>query len=107
MSTKELKTTDEFNAAIESGVALVDFNAPWCAPCRAQGPIIDRLSDLYEGKALIAALNVDDNQALAEDLGIQGIPTMVLFKDGEEVRRFVGLQRESSLAESLDKVLEG
>lgn len=105
MSTKKLSTADEFHEAIKKGIALVDFNAPWCAPCLAQEPIMERLAEQYAGKALIAAINVDGIQELAEKLGIQGIPTLVLYKDNKEVQRFVGLQRESSLVVSLDKVL--
>jgi thioredoxin 1 len=106
MSKKELTTVDEFNAAIRTGVALVDFNAPWCAPCRVQEPIIDRLSDRFEGKALIAALNIDGHQDLAGKLGIEGIPTLILYRDNEEIYRFVGLQQESSLVRSLEYALK-
>lgn len=106
MSKRELTTVDEFNDAVKAGVALVDFSAPWCAPCRAQEPIIEKLSDRFEGKALIAAMNVDGNQELAGRLGIQGIPTLILYRNNEEIHRFVGLQQESSLVESIEKALE-
>ena len=106
MSKKELTTVDEFNDAIRKGVTLVDFNAPWCAPCRVQEPIIDRLSDRFEGKAMIAALNIDGHQDLAGQLGIEGIPTLILYRDNEEIYRFVGLQQESSLVRSLEYALK-
>jgi thioredoxin 1 len=106
MSKKELTTVDEFNDAIRKGVTLVDFNAAWCAPCRVQEPIIDRLSDRFEGKALIAALNIDGHQDLAWQLGIEGIPTLILYRDNEEIYRFVGLQQESSLVRSLENALK-
>ena len=106
MSKRELRTVDEFNDAIREGLALVDFNAPWCAPCRAQEPIIERLSDRFEGKALIAAINIDGNQELAGRLGIQGVPTLILYRNNKEMYRFVGLQQESFLAASLEKALK-
>ena len=106
MSKKALTTVEEFNDAIRKGVTLVDFNAPWCAPCRAQEPIIERLSDRFEGKALIAALNIDGHQDLAIKLGIEGIPTLILYRDNEEIYRFVGLQHESSLVRSLEYALK-
>lgn len=106
MSKIELATLGEFNNAIREGVALVDFNASWCAPCRAQEPIIDRLSDRFEGKARIAAINIDGHQELAGRLGIQGIPTLILYRNNEEIYRFVGLQQESFLAESIEKALK-
>ena len=106
MSKKELTTVDEFKDAIREGVALVDFNAPWCAPCRVQEPIIERLSDQFEGKALIAAINIDGHQELAGRLGIQGIPTLILYRNNEEIHRFVGLQKESSLVESIETALK-
>ncbi len=105
MSKEEITSVEEFEKAIKKGVTLVDFNAPWCAPCRSQEPIIDHLSDKFEGKALIAAMNIDKQQGLAENLGIQGSPTLILYKDKEEIQRFVGLQKESALEEALDKAL--
>ena len=106
MGKKELATVDEFKDAIREGVALVDFNAPWCAPCRAQEPIMERLSGQFDGKALIAAINIDGHQELAGKLGIQGIPTLILYRNNEEIHRFVGLQKESSLVESIETALK-
>jgi thioredoxin 1 len=106
VSKIELTTVDEFKDAIREGVTLVDFNAPWCAPCRAQEPIIERLSDQFEGKALIAAINIDGQRELAGNLGIRGIPTLILYRDNEEIHRFVGLQQEPSLVESIERALK-
>ena len=105
MNRKYLTTVDEFKNAIRKGVALVNFNALWCAPCRVQAPIIERLSDQYEGKALIAALDIDGQQELAGMLGIEGVPTLILYRDNKEIYRFVGLQKESSLVRSLEYAL--
>ena len=105
MGKEEITSIDEFEKAIKQGVTLVDFHAPWCAPCRSQEPIIDHLSNTFKGKVLIAAMDIDGQQALAENLGIQGIPTLILYKDKEEIQRFVGLQEEYTLIEALDKAL--
>ena len=106
MGTRRLATTEEFKQSIKTGVSLVDFNAPWCGPCRAQEPIIEKLAEQYTGKATIAEMNVDDNQETAVALGIQSIPTLALFKDGKEVRRFVGLQSSQTLMQALEETIQ-
>ena len=88
-----------------NGLTLVDFSAPWCAPCRLQEPIIRRLAAQFEGKAFIAAVNIDESRDVASNLGIQSIPTLILFRNGKEVQRFVGLQSEATLSEALEKLL--
>jgi thioredoxin 1 len=69
---------------------LVDFWAPWCAPCRAIAPAIEELADQYEGKVKIGKLNVDDHPSIPQRYGIRGIPTLILFKDGAAVDQIVG-----------------
>ncbi len=105
MTLKTLKTKQEYEKIIENGLTLMDFNAPWCAPCRTQEPILEQLAIQYEGKASIAAVNVDENQDIAASLGIQGIPTMIIFKNNKEIQRFVGVQSESALSDAMDKLL--
>ncbi len=105
MALKTLQSKEDYETAIESGLTLMDFNAPWCAPCRTQEPILERLSIQYEGKAIISAMNVDENQDIAAMLGIQSIPTMILFKNNKEIQRFVGVQSESTLSDAMDKLL--
>ncbi len=83
------------------GVALLDIWAPWCAPCRMIGPIIEELADEYAGKAKIGKLNADENQKPAE-LGVSGIPTMIIFKDGQEVDRIVGMVPKDTLVEKIN-----
>ncbi|MEJ2095688.1 MAG: thioredoxin [Deltaproteobacteria bacterium] len=104
MGTKQLNS-QEFKVSIQSGVSLVDFNAPWCGPCRAQEPIIEQLAEQYDGRAVIAQMNVDDNQDTAVALGIQSIPTLALFKDGKEIKRFVGLQSVKTLEQALEETI--
>jgi thioredoxin 1 len=105
MGTRLLATTNEFKQSIETGVSLVDFNAPWCSPCRAQEPIIQQLSEQFTGKATIAEMNIDDNQETAIALGIQSIPTLAVFKNGKEVQRFVGLQSSKTLTQALEEII--
>ena len=107
MALKKLRSTQEYEKTIEGGLALMDFNAPWCAPCRTQEPILERLSIRYEGKATISAMNVDENQDIAAALGIQSIPTMIIFKNNKEIQRFVGVQSEDTLSDAMDRLLHG
>jgi len=106
MQTKQLTTPEEFENVIKEGVALVDFNAPWCGPCRAQEPIIRELSVQFNDKVTIAAMNIDENQQTAVKFGIQSIPTLTLFKNGREVQRFVGLQTTKTLADAIEDTLQ-
>jgi thioredoxin 1 len=90
---------------LKRGVALIDFNAPWCAPCRAQDPIIAKLEESYFGRACIAKVNIDKNRDIAMKLGIQSIPTIILFKEGKEINRFIGLQTAETLSGAIDVAL--
>ena len=99
--------TDNFNTTIAEGVTLVDFWASWCGPCRMQGPILEEVARSVEGRAKIAKVNVDEVSSLAGRFGVQSIPTLVLFKDGNEVRRFVGVQNHNTLIEAINKLKEG
>ena len=106
MGLNTLQSKEEYEKAIESGLTLMDFNAPWCAPCRTQEPILERLSIQYEGKATISAMNVDENQDIAATLGIQSIPTMIIFKNSKEIQRFVGVQSENTLSDAIAGLLD-
>jgi thioredoxin 1 len=98
-------TDATFDQTIQSGVALVDFWAPWCGPCQMQGPIVDKVAEAYEGKATVGKLNVDDNSETAAKFGVMSIPTIILFKDGEKVKQFTGVQSEEVLKGALDEQL--
>jgi thioredoxin 1 len=89
------------------GVALVDFWAPWCAPCRMQGPILEELSKELadQPKIKIAKLNVDDNKIKSEEYSVMSIPNLKLFKDGQVVEDLVGVQNKNKLKELFNKYL--
>jgi thioredoxin 1 len=71
---------------------LVDFWAPWCGPCRIVGPILEQVAEANEGKVKVYKLNVDENPAIANQFGITGIPTVIIFRDGKAVKQLVGAQ---------------
>jgi thioredoxin 1 len=98
--------SDEFASAIEHGVALVDFNAPWCRPCRAQEPIIKDIARQFEGKIIVSEVNVDEDRETAMSLVIQSIPTLILFKNGHEIQRFIGLQPAETLSHAIENALD-
>ena len=81
---------------------LVDFWAPWCGPCRQITPMIEELSQENVGSVKIGKVNIDDNPSAAQQYGVSSIPTLMLFKGGEVVERFVGVQPKSRLQEALD-----
>lgn len=88
----------------QDGVTLVDFWAPWCGPCRLLGPIIEDLSQEYEGKIKIVKLNVDENE-IAGRYGIQSIPTLLFFKGGEVIDSVIGLQSKEALSRRIDSLI--
>ena len=92
-----------FKEEIGSGLTLVDFWAPWCGPCKMIAPILEELAPEVEGKANIAKLNVDDNQATAGEYEVMSIPTLILFKDGEPVDKVVGFQPKEQLSALIEK----
>jgi thioredoxin 1 len=86
-----------------SGPILVDFWAEWCGPCRLMAPILDKVAARLKGRARVAKVDVDENQALAAKFGIMSIPTMILFKDGQIVEQVVGTTSEENLAKLVDR----
>jgi thioredoxin 1 len=83
---------------------LVDFWAPWCGPCRQITPVIEQLADENLGSAKVLKVNIDDNPQTAQQLNVMSIPTLIVFKDGQEARRFVGVQPKARLQDALNEV---
>ncbi|MFH1985176.1 MAG: thioredoxin domain-containing protein [Pseudomonadota bacterium] len=104
--TERLRITHSyFKRSISHGVTLVDFDAPWSSPCRAQKPVLETLKSRYRGKAAVQEINIDENPAIAMDFGIQSIPTTIIFKEGREIFRFIGLQPRKTLEKALRAAL--
>ncbi|MBN2563758.1 MAG: thioredoxin [Phycisphaerae bacterium] len=95
-----------FSEAIGQGITLVDFWAPWCAPCIFQGPILEQVAAKVGEMAKIAKLNVDEGRQTAASLDIRAIPTLILFKDGKPVQQFVGIQMEEALVRAIEAAQE-
>jgi thioredoxin 1 len=92
-------TDSNFEAEIKSGVTLVDFHANWCGPCRMLAPVLEDVAKEIEGKAVIGKVDIDTEQKTAAQFQISSVPTMVLFKDGKEVNRLVGLRDAKAIKE--------
>jgi thioredoxin 1 len=106
--TKPLSVKDEDfeRSVLQSKLPVaVDFWAPWCAPCRVVSPILDKLAGEYDGRIVIAKVNTDQEGQWAGKFGIQGIPTIILFKDGKEVDRMVGSRPENTYRSAFDKLI--
>lgn len=106
-STVVTQVTDStFDQVVGAGKPVfVDFWAPWCGPCRIIGPIVEELAPSYDGRAVIAKVNVDDNPMIAQKFGVTSIPTLMMFKDGKMVDRAVGAMPKNALQSFIDRNL--
>ena len=103
MSVKHFTNSAEFDSAIQTApVAMVDFWATWCGPCKMLAPVIDSIAGKYGDKAVIAKVDVDANPGLAAKYGVMSIPTVIFFKDGKEIDRKVGVQPAGVYTQILD-----
>ncbi len=102
MSSAQDLTNDNFDSTVGSGVALVDFWAEWCGPCKMMTPVIDELATEFGDKVTVGKIDVDSQQELAMKFQVSSIPTLIVFKDGEIAERFVGVTSKSDLATALD-----
>src|SRR6185295_10616203 len=105
---KEVSDGSFKNDVLESGKpVLVDFWAPWCAPCRMLAPTVDAVAETYTSTARVVKINVDDNPAISQRYGIKGIPTLILFKAGKEEERVVGATSREAISRLIDKHVRG
>ena len=93
------------SALAKDGVAVVDFWAEWCGPCRLVGPIIDELSKEYEGRVTIGKLNVDHNPQVSMQFGVRSIPTILFIKEGQIVEKHVGTATKATLKQKIDSLV--
>ena len=103
----EVQITSENFESLKSGSLplVVDFWAPWCGPCRMVGPIIEELAAAYDGKVVIGKCNVDEEEELAAEFGIMSIPSILFFKDGQQVDKHVGAATKSLLEDKIKALL--
>ncbi len=102
MAVVHLKTAEFESAVAAAPLAVVDFWASWCGPCKMLGSVIEELSNEYEGRALVAKVNVDEEPDLARQFGVMSIPTVVYLKNGQEVDRSVGVQPADAFRTVID-----
>jgi thioredoxin 1 len=107
MASEKVKTfTDNnFDDETSKGVVLVDFWAEWCGPCRRLAPTVDALASEYDGRATVAKLNVDENPNVPSRYAVQGIPTLLLFKEGQLAETIVGLRAKEDIAQMIERHL--
>ena len=106
-TSNSIKHLDEssFESEISSGVTLVDFFAEWCAPCRMLTPVLEEIAAEYGEKASIAKLDIDNAQQVTAQFQVTSVPTMIIFKDGQEVNRVIGIKDGDSIKDMLNAAL--
>ena len=105
-AVRQLSDKDFEKDVLQSGTPVfIDFWAPWCGPCRIIGPIVEELAPSYEGKAVIAKINVDDNPVTAQKFQVTSIPTLMMFKNGKMVDRAIGVLPRAELQKFIDRHL--
>lgn len=97
-------TEKNFQQQTKSKVVIVDFWAAWCAPCRMMAPVLNDLADALPGNMQVGKINVEVEKALAQKFNVRSIPTLILFKDGKEVNRFVGVKTKDFLLKEMNKI---
>lgn len=98
-------TDSDFHSVIGKGVSLVDFHAEWCGPCRMLAPVLEDVAEQMGDKVTFAKLDIDAAQKTASEFQVTSVPTMILFKDGKEVNRLVGLRDAKGIKDFIEKAL--
>ena len=100
-------TTQNFESEVLNSdkPVLVDFYADWCGPCKMMAPVVEELAELYDGKAKVGKLNVDNNEEIAMKYGVMSIPSLLVIKNGQVEAKMVGVQKREVLMDALDKAL--
>ena len=105
MELKHLNA-QEFEAILQSGQpAMIDFSAVWCGPCQILAPVMEKLAEQYDGKAIVAMVDVDEQRVLAIQYRVMSVPTVIFLKDGKEVDRKIGVREPAEYTERLDACL--
>ena len=99
-------TDQDFQSSVQSGVCVVDIYADWCGPCRMLSPTLDDISNEFSGRVSFFKLNIDDSPVTAQNFGVMGVPTVIVFKDGREYRRIVGLYPRNAYVSVINEALE-
>ena len=107
MSKEKVFTDGNFQTEVLSSKTpvLVDFWAEWCGPCRMLAPVVEKIAHANAGKLVVGKMNVDENPETPQKYGIQGIPTLILFKGGEAVQQVVGFQSQGNIQKVIDEVI--
>ena len=101
-----IKSVDDFNNAVSSDkLVVIDFYADWCGPCKMMSPVVDKLADEYDGKAVVCKCNVDENKEIAAKFGVEAIPTLYFIKDKKAVSRTIGLESPAKIKNIIESNL--
>lgn len=96
---------NNFEEKIAAGVSLVDFFATWCGPCKMLGPIVEEIGEECGGSFKVFKIDIDEAEDIAMDFGIMSVPTLIIFKDGEEAERMIGVQPKTAILDAVRKVI--
>lgn len=98
--------TENFENEVKKNekIVLVDFYATWCGPCKMLAPVLEQVADEVKDKAVIAKLDIDESLDIAKEFNVMSVPTMILFKDGKEVDRIVGLRQKAQILEAINNI---
>ena len=106
MKVPDISSSEDHKNVVQQSIALIDYYVSWCSPCRVQASIIEHVADDVKGKACVARMNLDQHRYAAAALRIRSVPTLVVFRGGLEVRRFIGLQSRETLTGCLMEVID-